>query len=106
MHVYPVSSSSYTSHEPFQEALDSVRLRMNKLSCALCDELADRVMNVVLAGDVERTMLRFVKEHKFDLIIVGINSNGQNNEIGSHARQVMQTSSVPVMVVPNQLANA
>lgn len=63
----------------------------------------DKIRNVVLSGNVEETMMQFIKEHSFDLVIVGINSNGHDNEIGSHTVRVIRESGVPVMIVPNRI---
>lgn len=107
LHVYPISSR-YThkdSLSPNDHKLDEVRLRMNHLAEGLIDHPEDRIKNVVLSGNVENTMLQFIKEHDFDLVIVGINSNGQNNEIGSHTVSVIKESGVPVMIVPNRVTD-
>lgn len=75
---------------------------MNQLSHNISDLSDDRIKNVVLSGNVEETMMQFIKDHKFDLVIVGINSNGHNNDIGSHTVRVIKESGVPVMIVPNR----
>ena len=107
LHIYPVSAR-YTvekSAKAVELKLVEVKERMNKLSNKLADLSSDKINNVVLSGNVEETMLRFIKEHEFDLVIVGINSNGHTNEMGSHTISVIQESGVPVLIVPNISVN-
>lgn len=104
LHIYPVSSKySKKSHpQASDHQLEEVRERMNHLSKGLSELSEERIKNVVLSGNVEETMLQFIKDHKFDLVIVGINSNGHSNDIGSHTVRVIKESGVPVMIVPNR----
>ncbi|WP_421765104.1 universal stress protein [Ekhidna sp.] len=106
LHIYP-NSSRYTHKNNLlpENKLDEVRGRMNQLAQGLLDHSEDKIKNVVLSGNVEDTLLQFIKEHDFDLVIVGINSNGQNNDIGSHTVSVIKESGVPVMIVPNKLVD-
>lgn len=103
LHIYPVSSKYSLNDKPkaSEKLLTEVKARMNQLSNRMLEHSEEKIDNVVLSGNVEQTMLQFIKEHEFDLVIVGINSNGQNNEIGSHTVSIIKQSGVPVMIVPN-----
>lgn len=102
LHVYPVSKSHKNGTASAQPVLKDVEDRMNKLAKNLTDESDEIINNVVLSGQVEDTLLNFIKENKFDLVIVGVNSNGANNEIGSHTISMIKKSGIPVMIVPNK----
>ena len=106
LHIYPNSAkySSKDTKKASQQVLEEMKDRMNQLSLSLSDQPMERINNVVLSGNVEDTMLKFIKEHKFDLVIVGVNSNGLNNEIGSHTVSLIEKSGTPVLVVPNNPA--
>lgn len=107
LHIYPISArySAEKGQKVNELKLAEVKDRMNQLSQNLDDFSSEKINNVVLSGNVEETMLQFIKEHDFDLVIVGINSNGHSNEIGSHTVSVIQKSGVPVMIVPNRPAH-
>ena len=106
LHIYPVSSKySHKSGSANSKQLEEVKHRMNQLARDISDISDDRIQNLVLSGNVEDTMIQFIKEHSFDLVIVGINSNGHDNEIGSHTVRVIKESGVPVMIVPNRTAH-
>ncbi|MEO9872021.1 universal stress protein [Ekhidna sp.] len=107
LHVFPVSAKyAYTNELISHDSkIKEVEDRMNQLAQNLLDRAEEKIRNVVLSGNVENTTLRFIKEHQFDLVIVGINSNGRNNELGSHTVSVIKESGVPVMIVPNRSEN-
>ena len=104
LHVYPVSPKyiDKAAIEANSELLEVMKSRMNELSHSLTEKPEDLINNIVLSGNVDEVMLQFIKENDFDLIIVGINGNGQNNELGSHTIRVIRESGVPVMIVPNK----
>ena len=105
LHVYPVSSngngnSSRIRSNGHLSMLEEVKTKMNRLSNDLIDQ-PDIIDNVVLPGNVEHTLIDFIRQNSFDLVIVGINGNGYTNDIGSHTVNVIENSGVPVMIVPN-----
>ena len=104
LHVYPINSKyiSNGNGHANSEVMEEVKNRMNQLSINLSEKSEDRIENVVLSGNVDDVMMDFIKQNSFDLVIVGINSNGQNNDIGSHTIKVIKESGVPVMIVPNK----
>ena len=74
---------------------------MNKLARDLIENPEEKINNVVLSGNVEETMLKFIDENEFDLVILGINGNGSDNNVGSHTLSVLEKCCTPVMVIPN-----
>lgn len=103
LHVYPLSSK-YVDEDNTSEdgsVIGEVKDKMNHISKSFTDQWEEKIENIVLSGNVEEQMLDYIKEHDFDLIIVGINSNGRNNEIGSHTERVIKDCGVPVLIVPN-----
>jgi len=74
---------------------------MNELSKDLIEENKVTIQNFVLPGNVADTMLKFIREHTYDLVILGVNSHGSDNEMGSHTSLILQKCGVPVLIVPN-----
>ncbi|MEQ9404075.1 MAG: universal stress protein [Cyclobacteriaceae bacterium] len=106
LHIFPsTSQSGDDTPSEFRPRMDQVKAHMNELSKSLLEASEDRIKNIVLAGDVEKAILKFIHQNDFDLVIVGINSNGFDNIPGSHALRVIEKSGTPVMIVPNALAN-
>ena len=105
LHIIPTvsrfSNDKHIQHLP--EKLDQIGTQMDELSKELVNGWKVPVENFVLPGNVEDTMLRFIQERKYDLVIIGVNSHGTNNDLGSHANRVIERCSVPVLVVPNQV---
>lgn len=103
LHIYPGAKkiSDEEMQAEFHPKLDKVKSKMIELSKTMIDASEDKISNVVLAGNVEETMLNFIGENNFDLAIIGINSNGSDNKLGSHAISIIEESNVPVMIVPN-----
>ena len=103
LHVIP-TVSRYTddkSRLKLPEKLDEVKSRMNELSKGLSEEGSVAIQNHVLPGNVAQTMLDFIRNHSYDLVILGVNSHGAGNDLGSHATLVIEQCNVPVMIVPN-----
>lgn len=99
LHVYPTSNKKKVNGNS-DAMIDGVKERMNKLAKNLTEH-SEIISNLVLTGNVEETLLHFIKENPFDMVIVGVNSNGQNNEIGSHTISMIEKSGIPVLIVPN-----
>ena len=103
LHVIP-TVSRYTDEKnvlKLPEKLDEVKSRMNELSKGLSEEGSVAIQNHVLPGNVAQTMLDFIRNHSYDLVILGVNSHGAGNDLGSHATLVIEQCNVPVMIVPN-----
>ena len=105
LHIIPTvsrfSNDKHVQHLP--EKIEQVGAQMNELSKGLVNGYQVPVENFVLPGNVEETMLRFIQEREYDLVIIGVNSHGTNNDVGSHANRIIERCSVPVLVVPNQV---
>lgn len=107
LHVYPVSSKQLKvgNQSVTTERMELMKNRMNQLAHDLSEKSEELISNVVLPGNVDEVMIQFIQDNDFDLVIVGINGNGQNNDIGSHTIHVIRESGVPVMIVPNKPAD-
>jgi len=105
LHVYPVVSRYLDIRTPVEipVKMNELKLRMNQLAQDFMENPDDKIQNVVLSGNVEETMLRFIKENNFDLVILGINGNGSDNNMGSHTLSIIEKSGTPVMVIPNEI---
>ena len=106
LHIYPVTSKymNVGNNKTNVKAMDEMKLKMNQLSQRLKvnDKSETEIENVVLSGQVDEIIMSFIGDNQFDLIIVGINSNGISNDIGSHTVKLIKESGVPVMIVPNK----
>lgn len=103
LHVVP-TVSRFTDDKSLQqlpERLEEVKSRMNELSKDLLEDRSVAIQNHVLPGNVAKTMLQFIRDHAYDLVILGVNSHGAGNDLGSHATLVIEQCNVPVMIVPN-----
>ena len=103
LHVIPTVSrfSDDKTLQQLPEKLEEVKSRMNELSKGLVEEGSIDIHNHVLPGNVAQTMLDFIRAHSYDLVILGVNSHGSGNDLGSHATLVIEKCNVPVMIVPN-----
>ncbi len=107
LHIYPLVSrfSNGKNGKEIPDKMKEVQSKMNALSKEFMDHSDEKIKNVVLSGNVEETMLQFIREHDFDLVILGINGNGLDNTMGSHTQSVIEKSSTPIMVIPNNTAD-
>ena len=102
LHVYPDSLEA-DSDVPSGK-LTGLELRMKTLSKEMVDTEDFCMDSVVLRGRVEETITRYVSDHGVDLVILGVNSNGEDNMLGSHAIKVIEKGNTPVMIIPNSIA--
>jgi len=105
LHIIPTVSrfSDDKTLQQLPEKLEEVKVRMNELSKGLVEENHVSIKNFVLPGNVAQTMLEFIKKNNYDLVILGVNSHGAGNDLGSHATLVIEKCNVPVMIVPNNV---
>jgi len=105
LHVIPTVSrfSDDKSIQQLPDKLEEVKSKMNELSKGLVEVNRVAIQNHVLPGNVAQTMLDFIKRNTYDLVILGVNSHGSGNDLGSHASLVIEKCNVPVMVVPNNV---
>ena len=102
LHVMPTKSKfSHGKHASLlPKAIEDVKHRMNDISSGMNGENGINVENIVIPGNIEDTMSEYIAENSLDLIIMGVNSNGVNNEIGSHTLNMIENSGVPILIVP------
>lgn len=103
LHVYP-ALPKYSSELLEKSSLDNLNELKNNL-IKICSEMSEEsgldISYVLLTGNVEDQLLTFVKEHPFDMVIMGVNSSSEDNSPGSHTAMLIEHSSAPVLVVPN-----
>ncbi len=104
LHIYPVASrfTKEGGHDDLMPKLDEVKEHMTKLSEDLRKSEKTKINNLVLPGNIEQQLLDFVTKHSFDLVIVGVNSSGEDNSPGSHTAKLIEESDTPVLVIPNK----
>ncbi len=104
LHVFPVATG-YLAEEnsalEYEEKLNNVKRNMEKITRELAEENKQSITNEVISGNVNEALLEFVEAHEFDLVIMGVNSNGSDNAPGSHTTRLIEKSSTPILVVPN-----
>ncbi len=108
LHIFP-SNAKYSTKRNLPEPEDMQNMaEIEKEMDQLCESLASdsdiTFTPKVVRGNVNQEILSIINDGQFDLVVMGVNSNGQNNEIGSHVSQVIQQSNLPVLVVPNTKA--
>lgn len=103
LHIYPIASkfSKESNHDDLRPKLDKVKEHMVKLSNDLRTDENTKINNLVVPGNIEKELMNFVSQHSFDLVIVGVNSTGEDNSPGSHTAKLIEESGTPVLVIPN-----
>ena len=76
---------------------------MEEMTKQMAQVPVENVEHIVQPGNVENELLRFVRENDFDLVILGVNGNGQDNKPGKHAITMIEKGNAPMLVVPNSL---
>lgn len=103
VHIYPVASrfSKEKVEDDLLPKLEKVKEHMTKLSNDLRTNEETKINNLVLPGNIEKKLLELVSNNSFDLVIVGVNSTGEDNSPGSHTTKLIEQSDTPVLVIPN-----
>lgn len=106
LHVFP-SAAKFNSTKPELGAkeLHTIERIKGQMDTLCADFTKGRNINlqpIILGGSVEEEIMECLRENEFDLIIMGVNSNGQDNEPGSHTAMIIANCQIPVLVVPNQ----
>lgn len=108
LHIFPYSAKfdhrKGRLNDKDLAAINSIKMQLNEFCDDLAKKVTGQVASTVLPGGVEAEILRFIAENQFDLIVMGVNSTGVDNHPGSHLTNIIEKSSVPVLVVPNKLA--
>jgi nucleotide-binding universal stress UspA family protein len=104
LHIYPiVSRFSLDKNEvALPVKLDEIKTRLNEISKDISSNSDVKIESKVLPGNIESTLLQFILDNQFDLVVLGINSHGANNELGSHSTSLIEKCGIPVLIVPNK----
>lgn len=107
VHIYPTEDDSDVSIE-LQKRMQKVKDSMDKMSAeyngtnpSKGNGRSEIIENFVIPGNIEKALLKFIKDENFDLVIMGINGNGEDSIPGSHTSTVLEMSTSPVLVIPN-----
>jgi nucleotide-binding universal stress UspA family protein len=105
LHVFPYSAKfdRRKGHLKDQdlEALELIKKQMDDFCLELGGKTKAVIASEVIAGGVESEILKFIANDHFDLIVMGVNSNGLDNYPGSHVTNIIEKAISPVLVVPN-----
>ncbi len=105
LHVFP-AGAKFDKHiknlnEELDADMDLTKQRMVSFSRELSRSKKLVIDSVILKGWVDEEILFFVQNNDFDLVIMGVNGNGMDNRPGSHITKMIEQTSTPLMVVPN-----
>ncbi|MFT7031420.1 MAG: nucleotide-binding universal stress UspA family protein [Marinoscillum sp.] len=107
LHVFPsrakFSTEDAQGEDPDESLKDVLKTQLDEFCSSLRRHRDFEVISVILHGDVDEEIVSFIQKNEFDAVIMGINSNGLDNEPGSHIKDILAKANLPVMVVPNQL---
>ncbi|MEQ8473227.1 MAG: universal stress protein [Marinoscillum sp.] len=107
-HVYPSAAKfiGISDRENDQEkaAQEVVKSQMLNFFGDLAKENNVTLEFEVTKGTVSREISRHIKKHDYDLVIMGVNSHGQDNQPGSNTGRVISQCQVPVLIVPNEIS--
>lgn len=105
LHVYPASAKFDKRTKSLNSELDADLKRLEQRMTTFSEGLSKgkdlEIDSVILSGWVDEEILSFIHKNKFDLVIMGVNSNGLDNRPGSHITQMIEQTSTPLMVIPN-----
>ena len=113
VHVYPTEDDSNVSSD-LKRRISNIKNSMDKMSAEFNGNdfsggkgqssgkpQPTKIQNIVIPGNIDKELLKFVKDEKFDLVIMGINGNGEDSLPGSHTSIMLEKSTSPVLVIPN-----
>ncbi len=108
LHVYPSNSKFDSKSKRFkdeeQEEMNRIKREMKSFCEGLIKGKGLNIDSVILKGWVNEEILEFVKNHNFDLVIMGVNSNGFDNRPGSNIFKMIERVNAPLMIIPNSQA--
>lgn len=110
LHVFPSQARFSKGKKELpaadQEQVKSLQNQMSEFCSVLQRSTKAQICPVILEGDVEPEILSFLALNSFEIVIMGVNSNGTDNTPGSHLSPIIQNANAPVLVIPNQLSLA
>tara|TARA_B100000609_G_C17123304_1_gene386184 strand:- start:49 stop:504 length:456 start_codon:yes stop_codon:yes gene_type:complete len=106
LHIYPSRSKfdfrrKNISKED-QASIKSIDKEMKSLCAELKSERNLNLDSVIMGGWVDIEILDYINKNNFDLVIMGVNSNGLDNRPGSHISKIIEKANAPVLVIPNK----
>ncbi len=101
LHIFPIEEPEISEDSILK--MNKVKRKMEMINSELAGE-KHHVTTVILPGQIENELLKFVKEQNFDLVIIGVNGNGEDNLPGSHTTTLLEKSTSPVLVIPNSFS--
>ncbi|WP_421877877.1 universal stress protein [Marinoscillum sp.] len=110
LHVFP-SSAKFDSRKGELDikdlnTIDEIKVQMDAFCMDLHSQYKVSYHPLILGGAVQQEICQHIQENDFDLVIIGVNSNGVDNNPGSHTSDIISNCHAPVLVVPNGLINA
>ncbi|WP_258099911.1 universal stress protein [Marinoscillum pacificum] len=110
LHVFP-SSAKFDSRKgeldlSDLDAIDEIKLQMDAFCMDLHSQYKVTYHPVILGGAVHEEICQHIRENDYDLVIIGVNSNGVDNRPGSHTSEIIANCHTPVLIAPNNLINA
>ncbi len=105
LHIYAANAKFDTqakySNEGLKTDMDRIKQRMVSFSKELSKSKKLEIDSVILKGWVDEEILFFIQNNDYDLVIMGVNGNGMDNRPGSHITKMIEQTSTPLMVIPN-----
>ena len=101
-HVFP-NDNQYTVN--LMTRMTTLKKNMERLANDMVDSKEIEIETVVVSGNVSDELEGFASDNNFDLVVMGVNGNGEDNRPGSHTIKLLEKSTVPVLVVPNESAS-
>lgn len=107
LHIFPNTArfdkvKTQLGHQD-QRTIDNIREQMEEFCQGLGARKHVKINSVISVGGVEEEILQYMEENTFDLIIMGVNSNGMDNQPGSHLATIIEKANTPVLVMPNKI---
>jgi len=102
LHVYPSKNFDDFHTDTDQQNLSALKLEMQRFCTEIGETVDACIEPVLLVGNVNKEIIKYIQKEPYDLVIIGVNSNGSNNDPGSHTSEIIKSSAVPVLVVPNR----
>lgn len=104
VHIYPLGKKKISQIEEnnLEKKLSKVLKNMTRISEDLSVNHRVKPKNEVVTGNISEKLKEFTTQKNYGLVIIGVNSSGDDNDIGSHASELLKVSKAPVLVIPNK----
>ena len=98
LHVHPDRNENIDEIE--RTHYTNIKNKISKITSELSSNNNLSIKSVVLKGNVSEVITSYIKKHNIDLILMGANSGYLDSHLGSHTTLIIESTKVPVMVVP------